>query len=46
MEQEPQKKSAPSIQTETEDFVNNWRKVPGDVDDFIFSVQEKEQSER
>jgi len=29
-----------------DDLISNWRKVPGDIDDFIFSMEEKRQSER
>lgn len=29
-----------------EDKIESWRSVPGDVDDFIFSMQEQTQSER
>ena len=46
MEQEQQKKSALSNQTEPEETINQWRKVPGDIDDFIFSMQEQRISER
>ena len=31
---------------QTEDLISNWRNVPGDIDDFIFSMEEKRQSER
>lgn len=31
---------------QTDDLISNWRKVPGDIDDFIFSMEEKIQSER
>ena len=46
MDQEQQKKSASSNQTEPEEMISQWREVPGDVDDFIFSMQEQRVSER
>lgn len=46
MDKEDKCDFVPLPKEQTNDLISNWRKVPGDIDDFIFSVEEKRQSER
>lgn len=46
MDKDAKNAYTPLQKEQTDDLISNWRKVPGDIDDFIFSMEEKRQSER